>query len=1065
MPDSEPSPRALLQRGITSEYLIAAGLVFAAAVISAGAAVALEAAASFFPFVLAVAVAAVRGGALVGAGATAMSAVVAAFFFFAPFSSPLLSSRADQAALTLFVVEGLAISGLGEFIRRGRMRMERSATENAALLDRERLARTDAERATSRSTGLQATAAALGRALGTDEVADVAVREGLARLGAGRGVVGILEPDGHTIRTAAAIGFANDIVSTWPTFDIDDDAPLSEAMRTHEPMIVETGEELATRYPQFASTAAPGGPAVVVPLTYEDRAVGGLYFRYASPAAVAESDRPYLMALGRQVASALERARLYDMGREALDVASRANQRLSFMAEVGEVLADGSGQDAALKRIAELAVPAIADWAVVFLLEPDRSVRVLTIERDADADVEAVTDFLTRRPPELSDPVGAGAAIASGKVQLVADYEAFLSTADIPPEARQVVEASRIRSVMHCPLVAGDAVYGALTLATTGGRSFGEEDASFGEELGRRVGTVLANLQLKARLESRLHGQEAVAKLGQAAVIHHDLEPLFEAAARELAEVLEGDITAIMQHVPAIGALRIVAGSGWRDGVVGNAVIPDNAGSHSGFALLSDSPVVSTDYETETRFRASPIVLKPGARSGVTTPILGPDGPWGVLGVHSRTPGRFSSDHIAMLDTFANVLGGAISRRAVEITVRDRDERLELALAASRTGFWEWNVRTGRVLWSDEICRLHGMPPGTELESLDAYLTLVHEEDRGWVGERIQRASETGSYDAKFRIVLPDGRIRWTHGTAKVFFDPEHRAVRMIGVARDVTEEVELEAHRERAVEAERRQAELNQAFIGVVSHELRTPITSIFAGSKLLGRMDESKSERRSELTSDIEAEAERLYRLTEDLLVLTRVERGTLEIGLEPVALPRVLERVTANEQERWPLTNIDLTVEPGMPIALGDNTYIEQLVRNLVGNAAKYAPQGGTIQVVASACEPAADGSQELEVRVLDRGPGLPEGELDKLFELFYRSPLTEKKAPGAGIGLFVCNHLARAMGGRLWAANREGGGAEFGFSLRTYSTDGTGQSPHRNGRVATSDIPKTAATSVA
>jgi two-component system sensor histidine kinase KdpD len=193
--------------------------------------------------------------------------------------------------------------------------------------------------------------------------------------------------------------------------------------------------------------------------------------------------------------------------------------------------------------------------------------------------------------------------------------------------------------------------------------------------------------------------------------------------------------------------------------------------------------------------------------------------------------------------------------------------------------------------------------------------------------------------------------------------------------------------------------------------------------------------------------------------------VERGTLEIGLEPVALPRVLERVTANEQERWPLTNIDLTVEPGMPIALGDNTYIEQLVRNLVGNAAKYAPQGGTIQVVASACEPAADGSQELEVRVLDRGPGLPEGELDKLFELFYRSPLTEKKAPGAGIGLFVCNHLARAMGGRLWAANREDGGAEFGFSLRTYSTDGTGQSPHRNGRVATSDIPKAAATSVA
>ena len=1058
MPDPDPVHRPSLPRGAPSELLLASVLVLMAAVIAAGAATALRAPASFFPFLLAVAVGAVRGGALVGVAATGLSALVAGIFFFAPVSSPLLSSRADQAALTLFVIEGLAISGLGEFIRRGRLRLERNASENAALLDRERSARSDAERAITRSTALQATAAALGRALGTDEVAEVAVREGLARLGAGRGVAGILEPDGHTVRTVAAIGFANDIVGEWPTFDIDDDAPLSEAMRIREPMIIASGEELIGRYPRFASSTAPGGPAVVVPLTYEDRAVGGLYFRYSSPEAVAESDKPYLMALGRQVASALERAHLFDTGARALDDASRANRRLSFLAEVGEVLSDGTGeggQDAALKRIAELAVPEVADWALVFLLEPDNSIRMLTIERKDETGVAEVMDFLSKRPPSLDDPVGAGASIASGRVQLVTDYTSFLASMEIPPEARAVVEASKLRSVMHCPLVAGDAVFGTLTLATTSNRAFVEADAAFGEELGRRVGTVLANIRLQERLRVRLQGQEAVARLGQAAVLHHDLEPLFEAAARELADVLDGDITAIMQHVPAIGALRIVAGSGWRQGVVGNAVIPDKAGSHSGFALISDGPVVSTDYETETRFRASPIVLKHGARSGVTTPIVGPDGPWGVLGVHSRTPGRFDADQIALLDTFANVLGGAISRRAVEIAVRDRDERLELALAASSTGFWEWNVRTGKVLWSDEICRLHGMPPGTELESLDAYLALVHEEDRGWVSERIQRASETGSYDAKFRVVLPDGRIRWTHGTAKVFFDPEHRAVRMIGVARDVTEEVELEAHRERAVEAERRQAELNQAFIGVVSHELRTPITSIFAGSKLLRRMAESRSERRAELTADIEAEAERLYRLTEDLLVLTRVERGTLDIGLEPVALPRVLERVTASEQERWPLTNIDLTVEQGMPIAVGDNTYIEQLVRNLVGNAAKYAPEGGTIEVVAAARPPAADsvdgtdGAMELEVRVLDRGPGLPEADIDQLFELFYRSPLTQKKAPGAGIGLFVCNHLARAMGGRLWARNRDGGGAEFGFSLQTYrgepsSHNGT---PHR------------------
>ena len=590
---------------------------------------------------------------------------------------------------------------------------------------------------------------------------------------------------------------------------------------------------------------------------------------------------------------------------------------------------------------------------------------------------------------------------------------------------------------MHCPLVADERVFGVLTLATVGDREFKASDGAFGEELGRRVGTVLANLRLNSRLASRLHGQEAVARLGQLAVVLHELDPLFEAAARELADVMDGDITAIMQHDPSRGALRIVAGSGWRDGVVGRAVIPDNAGSHSGFALVSDGPIVSMDYSKEDRFRASPIVLEHGARSGVTTPILGPDGPWGVLGVHSRTPGRFDSDQIALLDTFANVLGSAISRRSVEMAVRDRDDRLELALAASNTGFWEWNVQTGRVHWSDEICRLHGRPLGTELESLDAYLDLVHEDDRERVREQIQHAVETGSYDTRFRITLPSGAIRWTHGTAKVFFDRQHKAVRMIGVARDVTDEVEAQLAEERMVETERRQGELNQAFIGVVSHELRTPITSIYAGSKLLRRMAPTDFEKRADLTADIEAEAERLYRLTEDLLVLTRVERGTLDIGLEPVAMPRVLERVIASEQERWPLTTIELLVQPGIPIALGDNTYIEQLIRNLVGNAAKYAPQGGTVQVVVTATQAGAAGTEEIEVRVLDRGPGLAEEDADHLFELFYRSPLTAKKAPGAGIGLFVCNHLAEAMGGRLWARNREdGGGAEFGFSLRPY-----------------------------
>jgi K+-sensing histidine kinase KdpD len=1048
------SPLALRQQP-PFEYALALVLVLAAALVSGVVERVLDAPASFFAFLVAVAIAALRGGALPGLLATVASGALVSVVLFQPLGLPVIASQADKAALALFAIEALAISGLGEFVRRGRMAMERSAAANAQLLAAERAARSDAERAKARAEGLEATAAALGRAVSTTQVADIAVRQGLQRLGAGRGVVGLLEPDGHTVRTIAAIGFDHDVIAGYPTFDVDDRAPLSEAIRLREPLVIPTTEELVARYPMVAQVPASGGPAVVVPLVYEDRTVGGMYFRYTEPNAIAEADKPYLGALGRQCAAALERARLFDAGAEAWADARKANDRMAFLAKVGDVLAEAPGDDAALTQIAQLAVPGVADLSVVFLLQPDQTIRLLPIEESGEApearaakdQAAVVREFLTHRPPRLDDPFGAGAAISSGTVQLVTDYRTFLETVEMPAEARRVIEDSGVRSVMHCPLVSGTVVYGALTLATIGDRAFAAPDAAFGEELGRRVGTVLEKVRLNGQLAGRLGGQEAVARLGQLALVNHELGPVFQAAVKELSKVLDADIVAIMEHIPARHGLRIVAGSGWTRGVVGRAFISDAAESHSGFALVSDGPVVSRDYALETRFKASPLIIEHGGRSGVTTPILGPDGPWGVLAVHSRAPAHFAPDQIALLDTFANVLGSAVSRRSVEIDVRDRDDRLELALAASRTGFWEWNIETGRILWSDEICRLHGMPPGTELESIEAYLELIHPDDRELVRTGLTAAAENGAFDARFRILVRGNEIRWLRLTAKVFFGVQQRAVRVIGVGQDITEEVELDADRIRIAEAERRANELGQAFIGVVSHELRTPITSIFAGSKLLRRMDGTNPERRAELTADIEAEAERLYRLTEDLLVLTRVERGTLEMGMEPVALPRVLERVIASEQERWPLTTIELIVQPGLPIALGDNTYIEQLIRNLVGNAAKYAPQGDSVQVVATATQPPTGEPSELEVRVLDRGPGLAEEDLDHVFELFYRSPLTAKKAPGAGIGLFVCNQLALAMGGRLWAANRADGGSEFGFSVRAYTADDVKTAPGR------------------
>ena len=218
-------------------------------------------------------------------------------------------------------------------------------------------------------------------------------------------------------------------------------------------------------------------------------------------------------------------------------------------------------------------------------------------------------------------------------------------------------------------------------------------------------------------------------------------------------------------------------------------------------------------------------------------------------------------------------------------------------------------------------------------------------------------------------------------------------------------------------------------AFLGVLSHELRTPITSIYAGAELLQRRLNADPATK-ELAAGLADEANRLHRLVENLLVLSRVERGADLRRDDPVLLHHLARRVVAYEAERWPGAQFELATPPTLPAITGDESYAEQIIRNLLSNAAKYGPDGGRILVELSTTD------DEVIVRVLDEGPGFEAGTEDRLFELFYRAPSAARRAPGAGIGLYAVRALASAMDGRVWAGNRPEGGAEVGVALPIY-----------------------------
>lgn len=235
------------------------------------------------------------------------------------------------------------------------------------------------------------------------------------------------------------------------------------------------------------------------------------------------------------------------------------------------------------------------------------------------------------------------------------------------------------------------------------------------------------------------------------------------------------------------------------------------------------------------------------------------------------------------------------------------------------------------------------------------------------------------------------------------------RSARIV-VIRDVTRAREAAAARE--------------AFLGVLSHELRTPVTTIFGYAKVLRRP--SHAAEWEVMLQDIEVESERLNRIVEDLLALGRVAGG-ITIEGEPLLVQYLVAPVIASEARRWAETRFETRLPGDLPVVMGERTYAEQVLRNLLSNAAKYSPPGALVTVIA---EPTLT---EVEVRVLDDGVGIDEGEADQLFALYYRSPRTARKTAGSGIGLYVCRGLVTAMGGRIWARPRPEGGSEFGFSL--------------------------------
>ena len=255
---------------------------------------------------------------------------------------------------------------------------------------------------------------------------------------------------------------------------------------------------------------------------------------------------------------------------------------------------------------------------------------------------------------------------------------------------------------------------------------------------------------------------------------------------------------------------------------------------------------------------------------------------------------------------------------------------------------------------------------------------------------------------------------------AEVREDPEEDGGRMAAVLSNMADAAIARSRlaAERAeMETRARTEELRNALLSSISHDLRTPLAAILASATSLREFgDRFDAAVREDLTLTIQEEAERLNLFVGNLLNMTRLESGALEIAGVPFGVAEMAGRVIQRIQRRAGTRDLVSMVTPDDLMARGDPILAEQALANVVENAVRFAPNGSRIEIF---------GRREGErvvVQVSDQGPGVPQTDIPMLFEKFFRSPATPVERQGTGLGLSITRGLVEAMGGSVWASPR-------------------------------------------
>jgi PAS domain S-box-containing protein len=661
---------------------------------------------------------------------------------------------------------------------------------------------------------------------------------------------------------------------------------------------------------------------------------------------------------------------------------------------IAAALGQSLSRAATLEAVAQAAAEALGGASAAVIVPSYGRLEPVGAYELPEALASALEEHAAVREGQLFQAAAEGRIVAS---RSIADDERLLA------DLRETAVASGYGSLLAVPVESPrDAGRGLVLIFFADERRFSDEDLELARHLADATRGALERSELfEAERSARAVAQQ-LTRTGR--LLTSELDP---------AAVLDE----VVQQAPALvnaeaAAFRIVDGDDLlvtsAEGNGAAAALESRSptgGRLSGDVVQSGAPVALSDAGSDDRLRALDPMLAAGHSAFLGVPVAAPEGAVaGVLAVYAEQPREWREEEIEALQAVAASTSAALSNAELYQRVALERERSVAILANIADGIVAVDREGGVVLWNAAAERITGVPAAAALgrAPVDVLQRSLEAPDGAAAGDRL--------------VPVMRGREEvWLSVTEAVMRDPLGVVAGRIFAFRDISGD--------RLVE------QVKSDFVSTVSHELRTPLTSIYGFAETLLRQDVVfGEEERKTFLRYIASESQRLTTIVDTLLAVARLDTGDLQVNLAETDIRGVVGQVLDTVRfDNGHQVVVDL---PDAPLpARADADKLRQVIANLVDNAIRFSPDGGTITVGAAMHD------DTVEVTVSDEGIGIPQADQEEIFRKFYRGADAELRvgARGTGLGLFIARGLVTAMGGRIWVASREGEGSRFSFEL--------------------------------